>query len=237
MIAGQGVVFLHGRGIVFLHGAGARREVWQLQALAFPQAETPDLPGRDGVSPPQTVADHVAALRPVLEAARVLVGHSLGGAIALHYALAAPARLAGLVLLGTGARLDPAQVWLRRLDAGEDALADLAPQSFAPGAAERLTRKSLAMLRSLDPAVVRADFTAAAGFDVRDRLGGVLVPVLIISGTEDRLVPPRYAEFLHAHLPRATLAWIEGAGHMAMLEQPQAVNGAIRNFLQQVTER
>ncbi len=226
-----------GRGVVFLHGAGAQREVWQPQALAFPQAQTPDLPGRDGRDPPQTVADHIVALRPVLDAARVLVGHSLGGAIALQYALAAPAHLAGLILLGTGARLDTARVWLHRLDAEEDALADLAEQSFAPGAGVRLTRKSLAMLRTLDPAVARADFTAAVGFDVRDRLGGVLVPALIISGTEDRLVPPRYAEFLHAHLPRATLVWIAGAGHMAMLEQPQAVNVAIRNFLEQVTER
>src|SRR3989304_5410119 len=183
-----------GRGVVFLHGAAARREVWQPQALAFPQAQTPDLPGREGRDPPQTVADHVAVLRPVLDGARVLVGHSLGSAIALQYALAAPVHLAGLILLGTGARL-----------------------AAAAGA--------------------RADFAAAAGFDVRDRLGGVLVPALIISGTEDRLVPPRYAEFLHAHLPRATLVWIEGAGHMAMLEQPQAVNVAIRNFLEQVTER
>ncbi len=225
-----------GPGIVFLHGAGARREVWQLQVLAFPQALAPDLPGRDGSSSPQSVAEHVAGLRAVLEGARVLAGHSLGGAIALQYALAAPPHLVGLILMGTGARLEMASAWLRRLAAGDDALAELAEQSFAPGAAERLRRKSLAMLRSLDPAVVHADFAAAAGFDVRDRLGGILVPALVISGTEDRLVPPRYAEFLHAHLPHGTLVWIEGAGHLAMLEQPQAVNEAIRNFLKQVKD-
>src|SRR3972149_204338 len=160
-----------GRGVVFLHGAGARREIWQPRAAAFPQARAPAPPGRAGRAPPQTVADHVAALRPVLDAARVLVGHSLGGAIALQYALAAPAHLAGLILLGTGARLDTAQVWLRRLDAGGDALADFAEQSFAPGAGGRLTRKSLAMLRALDPAVARADFAAGAGFGVRGPVG------------------------------------------------------------------
>lgn len=207
-----------------------------MQALAFPQAQTPDLPGRDGRGVPRTVADHVAALRPRLSAARVLVGHSLGGLIALEYALESPGHLHGLILMAAAARLDMAQ-WLRRLANGDAALAVLAEQSFAPGAAQRLKDKSLALLRFLGPAVVRADFEAAASFDVRNRLGGVLAPVLIISGTEDRLVPPRYAEFLHAHLPRATLVWIEGAGHMAMLEQPQAVNVAIRNFLEQVTER
>src|SRR3989304_5002368 len=110
-----------GRGVVFLHGAAARREVWQPQALAFPQAQTPDLPGREGRDPPQTVADHVAVLRPVLDGARVLVGHSLGGAIALQYALAAPVHLAGLILLGTGARLDTAQGGRRRPGPGRGA--------------------------------------------------------------------------------------------------------------------
>jgi len=226
-----------GQGLVFLHGTGARGEVWQLQALAFPQAVTPDLPGRDGRGVPGAVADHVAALRPVLAAAHILAGHSLGGAIALQYALESPGHLAGLILMGTGARLDMAREWLRRVTDGGAALAALAEQSFAPGTPARLQEKSRALLQSLDPVVVRADLEAAAAFDVRDRLGGVLVPVLILHGTEDRLVPPRYAEFLHAHLPRATLDWIDGGGHLAMLERPQAVNLAIGNFLQQVTRR
>lgn len=112
-----------------------------------------------------------------------------------------------------------------------DALAALADRFFGPAALPRLKEKSLTLMRALDPRVIRADFKAAEGFDVRDRLGGILIPVLVIAGTDDRVVEPRQAEFLHAHLPRAELVWIEGAGHMVMLEQPQAVNQAIRSFL------
>jgi len=221
-----------GQGVVFLHGAGARGEVWQLQALAFPRAAIPDLPGRDGSEVPQTVAGHIGALRPYLDRAAVVVGHSLGGAVALQYALEEPSRLRGIVLVATGARLRVRPEWLEGLRSDYAATtADIVAHFFAPQAAERLRQKSLEVMRRLPPEVTRADFLAADGFDVRDRLGGVLPPALVLCGTQDEMTPPRYSEFLHAHLPRAELVLIEGAGHMVMLEQPRAVNEALQRFL------
>lgn len=233
-----------GEGLTFLHGAAGRGEVWQLQALAFPRAQTPDLAGREGGDPPASVAGHVAALRALLDASAVLAGHSLGGAVALQYALEGSPGLRGLILMGTGAGFPDAREWAGRLQEsdrgrlqeGDAALRALADRFFGPTAPPRLKEKSLALLRAMNGRVIVADVAAAAGFDVRDRLGGVLLPVLIIAGTEDRAVAPRQAEFLHAHLPRAELVWIEGAGHMMMLEQPQATNQAIRAFLQRLAK-
>jgi len=227
---------ISGAGLVFLHGAGARGEVWQLQALAFPQAVIPDLPGRDGRGTPHAVADHVAALRPHLERAAVAVGHSLGGAIVLQYALEQPPRLRGIVLVATGARLRVRPEWLEGLERDYLATtAEIVAHFYAPSTPDRLRQKSLEVMRHLPQQVTRADFLSADGFDVRDRLGGVLVPALVICGILDEMTPLRYSEFLHAHLPQAELVAIEGAGHMVMLEQPQAVSEAIRGFLRRLT--
>lgn len=223
-----------GQGLTLLHGAGARGDLWQLQALAFPRAQTPDLAGRDGAGTPTSVAGHLASLRTVLDAAAVLAGHSLGGAVALQYALGSPAGLRGLILIGGGARFPEAKDWLRQPIEEDESLVALADRSFGPDAPPQLRQKSLALLRALDPRVIRADFEAARGFDVRDRLGGMLVPALVIAGSEDRMIAPSQAEFLAAHLPRAELVWVEGAGHMVMLEQPQAVNQTIRTFLERL---
>jgi len=231
----RGMDLERGEGLTFLHGAAGRGEVWQLQALAFPRAQTPDLAGREGGDPPASVAGHVAALRALLDSSAVLAGHSLGGAVALQYALEGPPGLRGLILMGTGAGFPDAREWAGRVEEGDAALRALADRFFGPTAPPRLKEKSLALLRAMDGRVIGADIAAAAGFDVRDRLGGVLLPVVIIAGTEDRAVDPRQAEFLHAHLPRAELVWIEGAGHMMMLEQPQATNQAIRAFLQRLS--
>ncbi len=226
---------INGEGLVFLHGAGSRGDVWQLQLLAFPQAEAPDLPGRDGEAP-QTLQGYVDALRPTLTSATVVAGHSLGGAIAMQYALEAPPGLRGLILVGTGARLRVRPDWLQQLEEDYPAVtADLVEHFYAPTTPERFKQRSLETMRQLSPAVTRADFLAADGLDVRDRLGGIVVPTLIICGSLDVMTPPRYAEFLHAHLPRAHLVVIEGAGHMVMLERPQEVNEAVREFLRGLT--
>lgn len=217
--------------MTFLHGAGSRGEVWQLQGLAFPQAVIPSLAGRDGRDPPRSVAAHVVALQAALEGTVLLVGHSLGAAVALEYALTGSSRLVGLVLVGAAASLRVRPDWLARLRAqDETVLPELVDAFFAADAPARLRDKTLRQLQALDPAVVLADFEAAEGFDARRRLGGVLVPTLVVCGTLDQMTPARRAEALHAALPRSELVLIEGRGHMVMLEDPQAVNRAIRDF-------
>jgi pimeloyl-ACP methyl ester carboxylesterase len=86
-------------------------------------------------------------------------------------------------------------------------------------------------LRETGPSVLRGDFLACDRFDIMDRLGGMGVPVLVVGGLADRLTPIKYSRYLVEQIPEARLVTVEGAGHMVMLEQPQQVAGAVREFV------
>jgi pimeloyl-ACP methyl ester carboxylesterase len=227
-----------GEGLVFLHGAGGRGLVWQHQALAFPRARTPDLPGRAGGAPDR-VEIHLAALRHAFSGGPwVVAGHSLGGAIALLWALEHRADVRGLILIGAGARMRVNPAWLDGIALRDPAaIEEFGSWWFGPAAGPRLREKSLALLRATPPDVVLADLRAADGFDVRARLDGLQTPALIMCGADDRLTPPKVSQYLHEHLAGSSLEIVPDAGHMVMLEQPRAVNEAIRRFLEQIDHR
>ena len=75
------------------------------------------------------------------------------------------------------------------------------------------------------------DFAACDTFDVRDRLGEISCPVLVVCGTEDQMTPVKYATYLRDHIPNAELVLIEDAGHMVTIEKAEEVNRAIEEFL------
>ena len=155
----------------------------------------------------------------------------MGGAITLEYALSFPNDLVGIVLISTGARLRVQPAILDGLRTDYAATVDrIVHLSLAREANPRLARRLIDTM-DVPPEVTAGDFEASNAFDVMNRLDGIHLPALIVAGREDQLTPPRYAEYLHAHLPRSRLAWIEGAGHAVHLERPREVNQAIRQFL------
>lgn len=225
---------------MFVHGAGGTSRGWDLQRLAFPEGVALDLPGRGGIGTGyRRIEDYVAWLRDTLRERgwlpAVLVGHSMGGAIALSYALSFPADLNGLVLTATGARLRVAPAILDRLTADYPAAVDtIITRSLAPGADPRLARRLKEAMMAVPQDVTMGEFQACDAFDVTQRLEEIRTAALVITGREDQMTPPRYAEYLHAHLPRSRLVWIEGAGHMVHVERPREVNAAIQRFLLEV---
>ncbi len=223
-----------GEGLLFIHGAGSRGIVWQLQLLAFPRATAPDLPGRTGGAD-----GYLDALRADVGSGdrRIVAGHSLGGAIALRWALRYPEEVRALILIGTGARLRVAPAFLAGFKAGDPATVEQFGASwFAPETPARLREKSLALLRATPPPVLLADLTAADGFDVMGEVGRLALPTLVMCGTEDRLAPVKFSQYLHDQIRGSELVLVPGAGHMAMIEQPQAINGAIRAFLERLDQ-
>jgi pimeloyl-ACP methyl ester carboxylesterase len=243
-IAGRPVAWLEagaGPPLVLVHGAGGSAELWprQLDALAdVARVFALDLPGHGplGSRGRPTIAAYAEWLDGFLAAVvaepAILVGHSMGGAVAQALALLRPGRLAGLVLIATGARLPvlPRLIELLRRDprASESLLQEL---SFGAGAPAECGAIVARVLREAAPLVTLGDYLACDRFDVRERLAALRVPTLVISGAEDRLALPRYARFLVDTIAGARLVEIEGAGHFPQLERPEAVNAAIRTFL------
>jgi pimeloyl-ACP methyl ester carboxylesterase len=76
------------------------------------------------------------------------------------------------------------------------------------------------------------DLAACNVFDCMARLQEIHLPTLIICGTEDRLTPVKYSQYLHEHIAGSTLRLVADAGHYVMREQPHVVNQAIEEWLE-----
>lgn len=243
-VAGRPAAWLEagsGPPLVLVHGAGGSADLWQpqLDALAdVARVVALDLPGHGPLGGPgrPTVSGYTEWLDRFLAGLDggpvVLVGHSMGGAVAQIEALARPERLAGLILIGTGARLRvlPRLLDLLREDPreGQRLIREL---SFAAGAPRERLEAVDRILREGAPLVTLGDLLACDRFDVRDRLAEIRTPTLIVAGTEDRLTPVKYGRFLAERIPGTRLVEVAAAGHFPQLEQPGAVNAAIREFL------
>lgn len=243
-------VFSEGEGttsapLILIHGAGGSHLHYppELRRLNGFKVATLDLPGHgksEGVGK-QNINDYVKNILDFLDAlnlpAAVIIGHSMGSAIALQLALNAPDRVLGLVLLGSGSRLRVAPSILENTASEATfplAVKSIVEASFSPETSSRL--KELATKKMLETrhTVLHGDFIACNNFDVSENLGDIQSPTLIICGTEDKMTPPKYSKSLHEEIPNSELALIEGGGHMVMLEKPRQVADVIERFVEKL---
>lgn len=250
--------------VVLLHGAGAdcARLSWKhlLPGLvARFRVLAPDLPGHGGTPELEqpTTAAYAAWLRDFLEAEgverAVLVGLSLGGALALGYALEHPHRVEGLVLVASyglspkvpyhgllrlllrsplrGVVSSPA---LRRGRGLRWAL------RFVVGNPRRVDMELLddvrAAVRGASPGLFwRWLATELRPGGVRtcylDRLSQLLCPTLLVHGDRDRLVPLRHVREAARRIPQAQLVVLRGCGHWPPREQPEGLLHVVEDFL------
>jgi pimeloyl-ACP methyl ester carboxylesterase len=161
----------------------------------------------------------------------VMVGHSLGGAVALEIALARPDMVAGLVLVSTGARLPVPDDAIARIEgdfAGE--CARFVEQSWLHHEPELIRRGTNSVI-SMGPEVLMADYLAARGHDLRGRLAAVTAPALVLSGESDPLVPTWLSEELADELPNASLVVVAETAHVPQLERAEAIDLLTAAFL------
>jgi len=226
--------------LVLVHGAGGNLMHWpgELRRLPERPVYALDLPGHgeSGGRGRTEIAAYVEVVRGFADAlglpAFVLGGHSMGGGIALECALHYPGRLAGLVLVGTGARLRVAPQFLAGvLDDFAATTELLATWTHGERADPNLQRLYLRRLREVDPQVIHGDFVACDVFDCMTDVARITVPTLIICGASDRMTPVKYSRYLAAQIAGAQLVEVPGAGHMVALERPTIVAAAVARFL------
>jgi pimeloyl-ACP methyl ester carboxylesterase len=232
-----------GQAVLFIHGAGGNGHVWVDILQRLSHAHSPvaiDLPahGRSGglLAAPSVdaycdIVDNfitVTQFHPF-----VLVGHSMGGAIAQMYALQHPDKLTGIVLSGTGARLrvlsETLELW-KHASMGR-AVNAYTRTSYSDQTAMDIVRQGWMEQRKTDPRVRHGDYLVCDRFDLMQQIKAINVPTLVLCGSDDVVTPPKYAQYLQASIPGAHLEMIPAAGHMSYLEQPEVMTRAISTFL------
>jgi pimeloyl-ACP methyl ester carboxylesterase len=230
--------------LVLLHGAGRNHLSWDevLPKIGGIDVVAPSLPGRCGSEgdPLTSVADMAAWLRSLLRKLSVdrvvLAGHSLGGAIALEYALAHESEtdpsLAGLVLICTGARLRVKPEVLAAIEEAANAgqSAGFGALAYAPGTDPAIIAREEAAAARTPPSSAIIDWRASDAFDRLADLARVKTKTLVIGGTEDLLTPPKYARYLAEQIDGAELSLLEGAGHTLPFERHDTLARKLHDF-------
>ena len=236
--------------VVFLHGAGCDHSVWQLPARWFAwhgfAALAVDLPGHGrSEGPPLTaVADLARWTARVLDAAGVekaaLIGHSMGGAIALEVAAALGPRIGRLALLGTAASIPVTEALLQAAQE-EPQRAYRMMTAWAHGASARLggnpapglwmTGGTMALFARNEAGVLAADLGACNAWTSGPQAARkVSAPALVVIAANDIMTPPKMGQQLARLLTGCRTVTIQNCGHMLMSEAPDAVLDALIEF-------
>ncbi|MBB3053197.1 3-oxoadipate enol-lactonase [Prauserella isguenensis] len=203
-----------------------------------------DLPGH-GQSPspagPYTMrglADDVVALLDRLGMDRVhYAGVSIGGAIGQQVALDHPERVLSLAAMASAARFADPESWPKRAatvrEKGPDAMVASRPGTwYVPSFSDTdEARRLLSMLRATTAEGYAGCCEAISGFDVRDRLAEVRVPVLAVAGAEDPATPPQMVRIIADSAAVGRFEVIEDAAHLLNVEQSEQVNGLLAEHL------
>ncbi|WP_158607701.1 alpha/beta fold hydrolase [Flexivirga caeni] len=232
---------------VFLHGLGGRRTNWdpQLAVLqdvrrccAWDQPGYGDSPGLPTSLP--ELATAAAEWITTLGVRQVdVVGLSFGGMVAQHLTLDYPQLVRTLALLDTSPAFG-----LDGVTTKEDWMASrVTPLHEACTASERIVaglvgkdcpaevrQVMVDSMRSVPAESLAAACRALVDHDTRDRLHQILVPTVVMVGSEDTETPPSYAREIASHIPEARLVEVPEAGHLLNLEDPERVNAELRSL-------
>jgi len=224
--------------LLFIHGSGCTSDAFEYQMPAFPQAHAPNLPGHASPGGGETVGEFADFIERYIAQYNlhdvVLCGNSLGGAIALEVALRESPEVRAIILLGSGSRLKVAPAILEGLVKNfEQTAAQLAGYMFAQATPERIAF-SVQSMQTVGQAQTLRDFQACNAFGVTNRLPELLIPVLALTGKQDVMTPPKYAQLLADRVPAGEVRIIPGAGHLVMIERPAETNDAVAYFVNRV---
>jgi len=258
-VAGKGPVLL------LIHGMGGTLENWEEVIEPLAKKHTviaPDLPGH-GTSGPSGGDYSLGALAAILRDLLValghqratLVGHSLGGGIAMQFAYQFPEMVERLVLVSSGGLGPEVSPILRAaaLPGADTFIAATAGAGQRVGSAVGRALSTIGLRPNADMAEVLRGYasltdpirrtaflatvravigTGGQRVDATDRLYlAEAMPVLIIWGARDRIIPAHHGEDAHGHIPGSRLEIFDDIGHMPQIEAPLRFVGTIEEFL------
>jgi 3-oxoadipate enol-lactonase len=240
--------------VILANPIGTTRAIWDAQArvlredfrlLRFelrghgvPEARSDAPPGPYSMA--ELGTDVLGLMREHGVTAAAYCGISIGGMIGLWLAAHAPERISSLVVCCTAITPMPSrQAWLDRAalvrSEGMAAIAEMMPSRwFTPDFIARepaAVALVLDMLRGTDPGGYAGCGEAIAGMDLRQALGAIKAPTLIIAGAEDPAAPPWQAAMTATGIAGSRLRVIRGASHLAPYQTPGPVTAAIRSHL------
>ena len=252
-----------GPPILLVHGFPLDHTMWaaQVDALAdrwrvlapdlrgFGQSPLGDADPHHGISMEQ-YADDLAGLLDALQIREpvVLVGFSMGGYIAWQFVRKYCVRLRALIQCDTRAAADNDEGRAGRLKMAEHVaewgaarVAEMmGPKLFAPRTFETRPEIFAAVRRVVEntspAAIAAAQRGMAARPDVTAMLPTISVPTLVVAGAEDAISPPAEMKTIAAAIPNAQFVQIPDAGHMTTMENPEAVNAALRSFMEKIVD-
>jgi pimeloyl-ACP methyl ester carboxylesterase len=224
----------HNGGIPLLvvHGYNGSCDYWYPYFLPLVAEERRvialDIPGcghsgRLASHTAESYAEFLVAFLDTLNVERAdIMGHSMGGLLALATAARYPNRVRKIVLIDSAGLPELARPhWRVPLRAATDSsmrMWRLYPSFVKTGLQARSARESLDMIRK---------------YSVRQDLRQIHAPALVLWGSRDRVVPLEHGAFMAKHIPGARLAVVRGAGHLPFYEQPRLCKRLVLGFLRE----
>jgi pimeloyl-ACP methyl ester carboxylesterase len=234
--------------VILIHGAGGNHISWppQIRRMADERIYALDLPGHgksEGMgrqSIDEYVDDVIMFMKELKLHKVVLVGISMGSAIALKLAMKFPKKVLGLGLLGSGSILRVTSSILESAgnpNTFESAVEMINERCFSANTPQSLVVLSKQNMLETRPPVLLGDFLACNEFDVTSQLENIKVPTVIICGAKDKMTPLKYSELLRDGITKSHLHIVQNAGHMVMVEQPDAVADMLKQFIDSIPLR
>ena len=227
--------------LVFIHGSGDDHTKWIRQYTPLKgvfNIVALDLPGHGRSEGPgeQAAPAYVEWVKKILDKfdikRPVLIGHSLGAAICLSFVIRYGEAASAVVPVGGGVRMPVNPAILEGLK--EDpavVIGMVAKLSVAKANRDRFSGLIAEGLSGVDPGIIHGDFFACSRLDLTEDIAGIRLPALVICGAEDKMMPPAMSEFLRDRIAGARLQLIAGTGHFVMLEDPEAFNAVLTDFV------